>query len=81
MNIHNHTKFQPQNIIEHETLLKRVRNLWRQRDIELYQHPEKNDSVISIGITFDKSMMVMVEESKEDWKRELNSPNEVAIIQ
>lgn len=52
--------------------IKRGTNNWRQRNIVLYEHPRDAGKVISDGVTFDGSMRVISEESREDWARELS---------
>ena len=54
-------------------LLKIVRNEWRMREVRLYQHPEHKDRVVSFGEDFDGSKIVIADESKEDFDRELGS--------
>jgi len=45
---------------------------WRQRDIMLYQHPTLPDAVISVGVTFDKTMQVIAAEPKSSWTTALD---------
>lgn len=40
---------------------------WRQRTVVLCQHPTKEDHVVSIGTTFDNTMVVIAEEPKSQW--------------
>jgi hypothetical protein len=76
--VHNRTKYEPKEIQEF-TLLKRVKNNWRERDIVLYQHPEDEGLVVSVGTSFDGKVVVIVIENKTDWKRELDDPNEEVV--
>jgi hypothetical protein len=41
------------------------------RDIQLFQHPHKADWVISVGATFDHTMIVYADEPKSAWAKEL----------
>jgi hypothetical protein len=56
--------------IANHNSLKLVTNKWRQRNILLYG---VDDKILSIGRTFDRKMIVIAMETKEDWTRELNS--------
>jgi hypothetical protein len=67
MQVHNKTPFNPANIKASWRLVGRMRNEWRQRDVELYRAP--TDILVSIGVAFDKSEMVIAEEQWEDWLR------------
>lgn len=49
-------------------LLGRAVSKWRQRNIELYQHPTDENLVVSVGTTFDGKMMVVADdETKDSW--------------
>ena len=45
---------------------------WRQRNIVLRQHPTDENRLISVGTTFDKSMVVIADESRKDWQTALD---------
>lgn len=79
MKVHNRTEYTIDQIRE-MPLLKMVRNEWRRRNINLHQHPTKPDSVISAGITFDEETVIICEEKKTDWSRELSSPKHIVTI-
>lgn len=72
MKIHNNTSFLPAQL-SRLPLLVTVKNNWRQRNVEIRQHPHNEDMVVSDGVTFDGSMRVICEETKSAWSRELNS--------
>ena len=51
-----------------------VRNNYRERNIQVYDHPTDSNRVITIGTTFNGSdMIVVADEWKKDWGRELSS--------
>lgn len=66
MKIHNNTQLSIEEIGRLPVLGKTV-SKWRQRNITLRQHPTKEDYVISVGVTFDGTMMVISEEPKCAW--------------
>tara|TARA_R100001244_G_C5094592_1_gene117249 strand:- start:132 stop:395 length:264 start_codon:yes stop_codon:yes gene_type:complete len=55
-------------------LLKVVKSEWRQREIKLYEHPTDQDKIISMGEKWDQTELIIVEETRQDWFRELASP-------
>ena len=74
MTTHNNTSFAniEQQIAGLLHPIKRGRNNWRGRDIVLYEHPTDPSRLISDGTTFDKSMRVIADESRDEWARELS---------
>ena len=48
-------------------LIGKTVNKWRGRNITLLQHPSREDYVVSVGITFDGSRIIICEEPKSDW--------------
>lgn len=69
--VHNHTHYTLAEIRTFPKLGTTV-NKWRGRNIDLYQHPSRADHVISVGITFDGEMTVVVSEPKTDWATALD---------
>ena len=49
------------------SLLGSTISKWRQRNINLYQSPNDPENVISVGTTFDNTMIVVAEDNKSDW--------------
>lgn len=77
--VHNRTQFcfaELQNL----PVLKVVINNWRQRNIKLCQHPVDYHKVISVGETFDGSAIIVCEELKTFWQRELSSPKDTVVV-
>lgn len=64
--VHNNTNYEIRDILKLPLLGVTINN-WRQREIKLFQHPMKEDHVISYGVTFDASMTVIAEEPKSAW--------------
>jgi hypothetical protein len=61
--IHNNTSFTYEEITKFKRLAITI-NEWRQRNITLYQHPNDPERVISVGVTFNNSMIVVADEAK-----------------
>ena len=78
--IHNRTPFTADEIREF-TVLKYVRNEWRQRNITLYQHPTEEDKIVSAGLSFDQTQVVVCVETKEEWARELGAKGMYVVTQ
>ena len=74
----NHTELSLDEVAQ-LAVLKTGRNLWRQRNIRLYQHPHDASLVISDGIAFDGSMRVIAVETRDDWARELDAAGSFTI--
>ncbi len=53
-------------------LLGMTTNKCRQRDIDLYQHPNDPDRVISVGTTFNGLETIVADEPKTDWETALD---------
>jgi hypothetical protein len=69
--LHNNTKWsQPE--VKKMKLLGTTINKWRGRRISLYQNPEHEDRVVSIGQTLDGSMEIICDEPKSDWQTALD---------
>jgi len=66
MTIHNNTQFTLEQIQQFPVLGTTV-NKWRERNITLHQHPHDENMVVSVGVTFDRNMTVISEETKQDW--------------
>lgn len=64
--IHNRTAFSLDQIRGFPHLGRTVSE-WRQRSIDLYQHPGEPEQVVSVGVTFDGAMTVVAVEPKTDW--------------
>ena len=45
---------------------------WRQRNIELRQHPSDGTLLVSVGTTFDEKMVVIAIEKRTDWTTALD---------
>lgn len=71
MTEHNHTEKTRAEISRYR-LLKKVRSHWRRRTVELYEDPEDEMQVFSVGDSWDKDMSVICRENKSDWQRELS---------
>ena len=69
--IHNHTTFTMKEIVELQALGTTV-SKWRGRDITLLQHPTDADSVVSVGVTFDHTSIIISVESKNEWATALD---------
>lgn len=68
----NRTKFKLDQIAAFK-LLAIGKSMWRQRDLKIYQHPDDDDKVISVGVGFNnQGITVVAVELKEEWKRELS---------
>lgn len=63
--LHNNTEFTMEQIRE-MPFIGRTVNKWRQRNIILYEAPNK-ENVISVGTTFDNQMTVVAEEPRSCW--------------
>lgn len=66
MKIHNNTQFSIEEILR-MSVIGNVVSKWRQRNITLRQHPTKEDHVVSVGVTFNETVMVLSEEPKCAW--------------
>lgn len=71
MKTHNSTCFSDEEIAKLK-LIGRVVNNWRQRNVNLYEHPSDPNSLISEGITFDGQMRVICDESRQEWATALD---------
>jgi hypothetical protein len=60
-NVTKYTKEQ----IQKFPILKTFQNNWRQRYVTVYQHPDDNNMVISVGIPFNGGGATICEETKE----------------
>lgn len=49
-------------------VLKTFKNDWRQRYVTVYQHPDNNNMVISVGIPFNGGGATICEETKENYQ-------------
>ena len=78
MKVHNNTNVELSEI-QTKKLLCQIRNNWRQRNIRLYEHPDTN-MVYSVGMAFDMSSVVVCQETKKQWCRELSKPGGFAVI-
>lgn len=76
MTIHNNTHYNIKTIKEFKKLAHCTNN-WRKRYIDLYQHPTKPYSVISIGYSFDNKTIVIAEELKCQHTDTLNGMTEI----
>lgn len=68
--IHNNTVYSIERCFNFPLIGNTICN-WRGRNIELRQSPKSDDHIISVGTTFDGSMVVICEDRREDWKRAL----------
>lgn len=50
-------------------VIGRQRNEWRRRNAVIYQHPNDAEKIVSVGESFDRSVIVICEESKKDWDK------------
>lgn len=66
MKVYNNTKYSNDEILSFP-VIGYTASKWRQRNICLREHPEDPTRLISDGITFDESMRVIADESKEEW--------------
>jgi hypothetical protein len=80
MKTYNHTVFTVKEI-QTFPILKKVVSKWRNRFIDLRQHPLVPERIISVGITFDNSMTVICDDAKIDWHRELSSSLETVTTE
>jgi hypothetical protein len=67
----NGTKFSLENIEKFELLGHTVNN-WRQRRINLYAHPTDPNLLISVGVAFDRTAVIVCEEPREQWATALD---------
>lgn len=67
----NRTAFAPE-AIKAMPVLFTVRNNWRNRNVSVYQHPEQQDRVLTIGESFDGLLTVIADETKADYAHEFN---------
>lgn len=67
---HNHTPFTIAEITA-MPLMFTVQNNWRQRNVTVYEHPSDAGKVVSVGISFDQRMVVIAEETREEWARQI----------
>jgi hypothetical protein len=62
----NNTQFALEEIAK-MPLLGRTTNNWRQRNINLHQHPTETDTVVSVGTSFDGNRIIICQEPKLSW--------------
>jgi hypothetical protein len=68
----NRTPFALEDIAKMPLLGKTV-NKWRQRNVNLHQHPHKPDFVVSVGESFDGTLIVVADdETKAGWATALD---------
>ena len=67
---YNSTLYTPEQIAALPVLFT-VKSNWRQRNITIYQHPVLPDSVISVGVYFDGRKVVIADETREQWARQI----------
>jgi hypothetical protein len=67
----NQTSFTPEDVATMSLLVK-IRNLWRQRVVYVYQHPTDPESVVSHGIAFDETWENYCVEPKSAFAFELS---------
>ncbi len=68
--VKNNTKFEIVEILQ-QPVLHHYKSNWRQRDVTLFEHPEDNTRVLSIGITFCGSKMIVCDDPKTSFEYEL----------
>lgn len=61
---HNQTPWDVRQILDQFAYLGYMKNLWRQRDVCLYAHPTAPDHLVTIGMSFDSAMRVIVVEPR-----------------
>jgi hypothetical protein len=54
-----------------------VRNNWRQRNVEIWDHPEKSNKVITIGRSFDGKSVICCIENRANWTQYIGKYNTV----
>lgn len=70
--IHNNTDYSLERCFNFPLIGHTICN-WRGRNIELRESPKDDEHIISIGKSFDGSMVVICEDKKEDWPRALEA--------
>ena len=76
VNVYNRTNYKLEDA-QQQPLLKKVISKWRQRNVQLFQHPTEPHKVLSVGTSFDGCTIIVCEEDKKDWARELLSAKDV----
>ena len=61
---HNKTPWDELTILDQFAYLGYMKNLWRQRDVCLYDHPSEPDQLVTIGYAHDGSVRVIVVEPR-----------------
>lgn len=69
--VYNNTTFTMDEIKKFQ-VLGTTASKWRQRDVTLLQHPTDANSVVSVGVAFDRTAVVIAVEPREDWKTALD---------
>lgn len=69
--IHNQSLYSLEEINGFERLATTL-NKWLCRNVTLFQHPEQEDLVISVGTTYDKSLIVVAVDPKPMWEKALD---------
>ena len=54
------------------TFRGKFRNNWRQRWVEVYDHPTNPDKVVAFGLPFDGRKEVICVEDRSEYTRQLN---------
>ena len=80
MEICNRTDMSVEDIVK-LTVLKTVDNQWRSRHITLFQHPQHESKVISVGKSYEGELCVICCDDKAAWRRELSSVNNHVITE
>lgn len=71
MKVINNTSLRPEDIFGLHLIGSTI-SKWRQRNINLYQDPDDDNFVISVGITFNGERQIIAREKKEDWATALD---------
>lgn len=72
MKVHNNTQWTVDEIRGFK-FIHAFTNNWRQRFIEIYQHPTAENRVLTIGSNLDKSAQIVCDEHRDDYKREIEN--------
>lgn len=72
MQVYNRTEFTVDQIRGFK-FIHAFTNNWRQRFVEIYQHPTNEERVLTIGSNLDKSAQIVCEEHHDDYKREIEN--------
>jgi hypothetical protein len=69
--VHNNTAFTPA-VLATLPVIGTAVNKWRGRNITLYGHPSDASRLVSVGVTFDGTMTVIADESRDEWATALD---------